>query len=95
MAESGARGGVEQIRQLAIEAYRVLGCEGMARVDFFVTASGDVLLNEVNTIPGFTERSMYPVMWAHAGLDLPALLGRLVDLALDRHRRDAALLTTR
>ena len=85
----------ERVRDFAVRAYRVLGCEGMSRVDFFVTDGGDVFVNEVNTIPGFTERSMYPVMWAHAGLDLGALVGRLLDLALERHRRDAALKTTR
>ena len=50
----------ERVRQLAVEAYRVLGCEGLARVDFFVQDDGTALLNEVNTLPGFTERSMYP-----------------------------------
>lgn len=85
----------EQIRDLAVRAFVALGCEGMARVDFFVTADGGVLLNEVNTIPGFTSRSMYPVMWERSGLPLPDLLGRLVDLALERHARDAAVKTTR
>lgn len=85
----------DRARALAIETYTMLGCEGMARVDFFVTPDGGVLVNEVNTIPGFTARSMYPVMWAEAGLDGPALAERLVTLALNRHRRDAALKTTR
>jgi D-alanine-D-alanine ligase len=85
----------ERVRQLAVAAYRALDCEGMARVDCFVADDGDLFVNEVNTIPGFTDRSMYPVMWAHGGLDLGALVGRLIDLALERHRRDAALQTTR
>ncbi|OZC02299.1 D-alanine--D-alanine ligase family protein [Rubricoccus marinus] len=85
----------ETIRALALEAYRALECEGMARVDFFYTASGEVMVNEINTIPGFTSRSMYPVMWAHSGVDNAALVDRLVALAIERHARDAAVRTTR
>ena len=85
----------ERVRALAVEACRVLGCEGMARVDFFVTPDGDVFINEVNTIPGFTERSMYPVMWAETGLPYGALVDALIQLALDRHARNARLKTTR
>ena len=85
----------ERVRALAVEAYVALGCEGLARVDFFVADDGRVLVNEVNTIPGFTARSMYPVMWAETGLDAPALADALVRLALDRHRRDGALVTER
>ena len=85
----------DRARALAVQTYVALGCEGMARVDFFATPDGGVLINEVNTIPGFTARSMYPVMWAHAGVDGPALADRLVQLALARHERDAALSTSR
>ncbi len=85
----------ERARAMAADAYRALACEGMARVDFFVTPEHDVLINEVNTIPGFTERSMYPVMWAHTGLPFGQLLDTLLGLALDRHARDARLKTTR
>ncbi|MDX1419285.1 MAG: D-alanine--D-alanine ligase family protein [Rubricoccaceae bacterium] len=85
----------DRVRDLAVEACRVLGCEGMARVDFFVSHDGDISINEVNTIPGFTERSMYPVMWQETGLPYPALLDALIRLALDRHARDAGLRTTR
>ncbi|GAB5534013.1 MAG: D-alanine--D-alanine ligase [Rubricoccaceae bacterium] len=85
----------EQVRQLALAAYTALGCEGMARVDVFVTPEHKVLVNEINTIPGFTSRSMYPVMWAHDGLDLAALVDRLIELAMARHQRDRKLLTTR
>ena len=85
----------EQVRQIALRAYAALGCEGMARVDVFVTPDEKVLVNEINTIPGFTDRSMYPVMWAHAGLELPALLDRLIELAIARHDRDARLRTSR
>ncbi|MEO0558257.1 MAG: D-alanine--D-alanine ligase family protein [Bacteroidota bacterium] len=85
----------ERVRQLALASYVALGCEGMARVDVFVTPEHEVLINEINTIPGFTDRSMYPVMWAHEGLELAALVDRLIELALARHQRDAHLLTIR
>lgn len=85
----------EQIRSLATDAFRILGCEGMARVDFFVTPEFDLYINEVNTIPGFTDRSMFPVMWAHTGLPIGGLVDTLIDLALDRHARDARLKTSR
>ena len=90
-----APGVAERVRGLAVEAYRVLGCEGLARVDFFVQDDGTVLLNEVNTMPGFTARSMYPVMWERSGLAPSALLDRLIGLAEARHRRDAEIVTTR
>lgn len=85
----------DRTRSMAADAYRILGCEGMARVDFFVTPAFELFINEVNTIPGFTERSMFPVMWEHSGLPLGALVDTLIQLALDRHARDARLKTTR
>ncbi|MEM1115505.1 MAG: D-alanine--D-alanine ligase family protein [Bacteroidota bacterium] len=86
----------ETLRALAVDAYRALGCEGMARVDFFLPEAGGPLVNEINTIPGFTARSsMYPVMWERTGLAYADLVDRLIALALDRHARDAALLTSR
>jgi D-alanine-D-alanine ligase len=85
----------DQVRALAAAAFTALDCEGMARVDCFVTADHDVLINEVNTIPGFTSRSMYPVMWEASGLPYGALLDRLIALALERHARDAAVKTSR
>lgn len=72
------------VRRLAVEAFQALGCEGMARVDFFVTPDGGVLVNEVNTIPGFTPVSMFPRVWAASGLAYPALVDRLVTTALAR-----------
>ncbi|MEX0952366.1 MAG: D-alanine--D-alanine ligase family protein [Nitriliruptoraceae bacterium] len=72
----------QTIRALAADAYRAIGCRGLARVDFFLTADGQVLLNEINTIPGFTEMSMFPRLWAAEGLDYPALVDRLLDDAL-------------
>ena len=84
-----------RVRELAVRAYAALGCEGLARVDFFVTPDGAVMVNEVNTIPGFTERSMYPVMWEHTGRPQPTLMNDLLGLALDRHQRDAGRRLTR
>ena len=77
-----------EIRGLAVRAYRALRCEGMARVDFFFEEDGrGFLLNEINTIPGFTPISMYPKMWQASGLSYPALIDELVDLAIERHSR--------
>jgi D-alanine-D-alanine ligase len=78
----------DEIRRLAVEAFTTLRCEGMARVDFFyVPETGQVLINEVNTIPGFTPISMYPKMWDATGLPYGELIDELVRLALERHAR--------
>jgi len=74
----------EEVRALACRAFDVLGCEGLARVDFFVGHDGRVLVNEVNTMPGFTPVSMFPLMWKASGLDYPQLVDRLVQTALRR-----------
>jgi len=75
-----------QVRELSLRAFQALDCEGFARVDFFYEeATGRVLLNEVNTIPGFTPKSMFPMLWAASGLAYPDLVARLVDLATARH----------
>ncbi len=76
---------LEEIRRLAVAAFRAIDCSGMARVDFFLTADGGVLLNEINTIPGFTQISMYPKLWEASGLPYPELIDRLIELALERH----------
>ena len=75
-----------RIKETALRAYRAVDCAGMARVDFFLLPDGEVLLDEINTIPGFTPVSMYPRLWELAGLSYPQLISRLVDLALERHR---------
>ena len=76
----------EEVRRLAVECYRAVECEGMARVDFLLEAATSRLyINEINTIPGFTSISMYPKMWEAAGLSYSALIDRLIELALDRH----------
>jgi D-alanine-D-alanine ligase len=75
-----------EVRRLAVACYRAAQCEGMARVDFFIEkATGRILINEINTIPGFTSISMFPQMWAGDGLAYPKLIDRLIQLALDRH----------
>jgi D-alanine-D-alanine ligase len=77
---------VEQARRLAMEAFLCLGCSGLARVDFFLDKqTGELVLNEINTLPGFTSISMYPLLWAHEGMQLPELVGQLVELAMERH----------
>jgi D-alanine-D-alanine ligase len=72
------------IGDMARRAFEAIGCEGLARVDFFLMPDGTIVLNELNTMPGFTPTSMYPRMWAATGLDYPALVDRLVQLALRR-----------
>ncbi|MGH8774961.1 MAG: D-alanine--D-alanine ligase family protein [Jiangellaceae bacterium] len=73
-----------QVRDMAASAFRALSCEGLARVDFFLRSDGTLLLNEVNTMPGFTPTSMFPMLWAATGLDYPALVDRLLTTALSR-----------
>jgi D-alanine-D-alanine ligase len=86
----------EQARRLAVEAFRVLRCDGMARVDFFYEEPGrGLLVNEVNTIPGFTPGSMFPGLWAATGLDYPSLIDELVRLAVERHEHRSAFSTKR
>jgi D-alanine-D-alanine ligase len=75
---------VDEVRELACRAFDALSCEGLARVDFFVRPDHTVLVNEVNTMPGFTPASMFPLMWRASGLDYPALVDRLVQTALSR-----------
>ncbi len=73
-----------EIKALSVEAFEAAGCEGLARVDWFYTRDGRVVLNEINTMPGFTPTSMFPRTWAAAGLDYSALITELIDLALER-----------
>jgi D-alanine-D-alanine ligase len=76
---------VETVQNTAIKAFQILAGRGLARVDFFyVEATGTVLINEINTFPGFTALSMYPKLWEHSGIPFEALCDRLVELALER-----------
>ncbi len=75
---------IEEVQRLAARAFDALDCEGLARVDFFYTPAGEWILNEINTMPGFTPASAFPQMWAASGLDYPALVDRLLQTALNR-----------
>ena len=77
---------VEKVKSLAVRAFQAIDCAGMARVDFFILhADGRVLVNEINTIPGFTKISMYAKLWEASGLPYSRLIERLVELALERY----------
>jgi len=79
-----------RIRELAVEVFKRSGCAGLARVDFFVEDGRRVLVNELNTMPGFTETSVFPKLFEESGLSFPDLLNRLVELAVERHERERA-----
>ncbi len=83
-----------RIRALAVRAFSVLSCDGMARVDMFLRESGEALVNEINTIPGFTRISMYPKLWEATGIPYGNLVDRLIALALERHETEQGLKTT-
>ncbi|WP_214108400.1 D-alanine--D-alanine ligase family protein [Acrocarpospora catenulata] len=74
----------QELRSMAVRAYEALGCEGLARVDFFYTPDGELIVNEINTMPGFTSTSVAPQLWMATGLAYPQLVDRLIQLALDR-----------
>jgi D-alanine-D-alanine ligase len=74
-----------EVQRLAVAAFRAIRCAGMARVDFFLLPGGELWVNEVNTIPGFTSISMYPKLWEASGLPYPELVERLLELAIERH----------
>lgn len=75
----------EELKEMAIKAYKSLDCSGLVRADFFLTKDGQLLINEVNTMPGFTPFSMFPLLWKHTGVEYPELIKRLVKLAKERH----------
>ena len=79
-----------RIRELAVDVFKRSGCAGLARVDFFVEDGGRVLVNELNTMPGFTKTSVFPKLFEESGLPFPDLLNRLVELAVERHKKDRA-----
>jgi D-alanine-D-alanine ligase len=80
-----------RIQAMAVQAFQVLCCEGMARVDFFLQENGVLFVNEINTIPGFTSISMYPKLWAVSGMPYSTLLDRLIELAIDRFEKEKLL----
>jgi D-alanine-D-alanine ligase len=87
---------LQEVRRLAIDCYSAVECSGMARVDFlFESATGNLYINEINTIPGFTSISMYPKMWEFSGIQFSPLLDRLIELAIERHEHKKATRFTR
>lgn len=78
---------IERVRELAVSVFALAGCSGLARCDFFVEADGTVLVNEINTMPGFTDTSVYAKLFEATGIDYPTLCDRLVQLAVERHQR--------
>jgi D-alanine-D-alanine ligase len=80
-----------RVQELAVDSFIATDCEGMARIDFFVREGGEVVVNEINTIPGFTETSVYARLFEASGIPYPQLLDRLIDLALERHERRSKL----
>ena len=84
-----------KIQKMAVEVFKVLSCEGLGRVDFFLTEKGKIYVNEINTIPGFTSISMYPRLFSASGISYPDLIDRLIQLALERHARSKDLKTSR
>lgn len=85
---------IDVVRKTAVKAYQTMSCQGLARVDFFVTTDGEVMINEINTLPGFTNISMYPKMWEASGIGYSELLSLLIELAITKHEKDAVLNVT-
>jgi D-alanine-D-alanine ligase len=85
---------VKEVQEIAVRSFKALCCEGMARVDFFLRDEREVFVNEINTIPGFTKISMYPKLWEASGLPYAKLVDRLIQLALDRFRKEKNLRTS-
>jgi D-alanine-D-alanine ligase len=86
---------VKQIQDLAIKAFKTLECEGLGRVDFFLKPSGEVIINEINTMPGFTRISMYPKLWEAGGISYSKLIDTLIQLAVKRFEKEKRLKTSR
>lgn len=82
---------IKLVQETAIAAFQALQCEGLARVDFFLTDEGKLYVNEINTLPGFTKISMYPKLWEVSGLEYKELITQLIELAIERHERDGNL----
>ena len=85
---------VNRIQKLAIETFQTLCCDGMARVDFFLKANGEVVVNELNSIPGFTKISMYPKLWQASGISYTELIDKLIELALEKFAVESKLKTS-
>jgi D-alanine-D-alanine ligase and related ATP-grasp enzymes len=77
----------EKVRKLSLDAYHALGCEDFSRVDLFLTPAGEVFVNEINTIPGFTNSSMFPMMWKERGISFTQLITKLAELGTERYQK--------
>ena len=84
-----------EIQRMSVDAFRSIDCAGLGRVDFLMTSSGDIFLNEINTMPGFTPISMYPRLWQASGIAYPALIDELIQLALARHHETQQISSNR
>jgi D-alanine-D-alanine ligase len=84
----------EAVREMAIRVYKAVEAEGLSRVDVFLTEGGQIVVNEINTMPGFTSISMYPMLWKEKGVSYSELIDRLIDLALERYRERQAIATS-
>ncbi|MFZ1297081.1 MAG: hypothetical protein WAT16_03490, partial [Saprospiraceae bacterium] len=85
---------IKRVQELAVKSFKVLCCEGLGRVDLFLTPDNRLLVNEINTMPGFTKISMYPKMWEYSGIPYPELLDRLIGLAIERFEQESRLKTS-
>jgi D-alanine-D-alanine ligase len=85
---------IKVIQALAIKVFQILACEGLGRVDFFLRDNGDIIVNEINTIPGFTKISMYPKLWEASGISYTKLIDRLIQLAIKRFEKEQSLKTS-
>ena len=83
-----------KIQNLAIKTFKVLGLENMSRIDFFMDKKGSLFMNEVNTIPGFTNISMYPTLWKHSGISYTNLIDKIIELAINRYKKEEKLQTS-
>ncbi|AEF81927.1 D-alanine--D-alanine ligase [Leadbettera azotonutricia] len=85
---------IRQIQELAIKAFKALECEGLSRVDFFLKPNGEAIINEINTMPGFTKISMYPKLWEAGGISYSKLIDTLIQLAIKRFEKEKSLKTS-
>lgn len=85
---------IKRVQKLAIATFKTLSCEGLARVDFFLTDQNEVIVNELNSIPGFTSSSMYPMLWQESGISYTELIDRLIQLAIERFEKEKKLKTS-
>ena len=84
---------IENVQDMAVRTFKVLSCEGLARVDVFLRDDDEIVVNEINTLPGFTAISMYPKLWEASGISYTDLIGRLIELAIDRYQKEKKLKT--